>query len=198
MSYSKLITPLMSEPRYTGGVIVETQSSFSAENTAAARTAAMTQEQLQSLVAPNAPYCEGNGTLPIGLLTQFGSSGLRHDYANKLLFAEHTANVARNKNEQVRMERVQHALVVLPELLRNLVTYSEYWDEQVRTEQRTSKQNIDAAAVKKCFVSNIAGARRLNGIVMELRQLGSKSNLEEALDHVLKLFEEARALLYAH
>lgn len=134
--------------------------------------------------------------LPQKLVPQMNEKGISQDYYNKLIMADHYANVATNSLGKYSPEKVARAQQSLQESLSGLVTYRNYWTNEMAT-YRAGGVPLDTKAAMNVLIDGNRDARTLNRISQQLRGIGAREvSNPQVLNSVSAQLQQARQIIY--
>lgn len=134
--------------------------------------------------------------IPAELTTQIGKTGIRQDYANKLLPAGYYANIVRNAEGKFSPEKIARAQRELPGALKSVETYSQYWHREIAAFNSNAPQKVDAVALENYFVHGGRGGRRLNKIASELKRMALEEANEKTATRIMEKLGQAQSIIY--
>lgn len=134
--------------------------------------------------------------LPQKLVPQMNNRGISQDYYNKLMMADHYANVASNPLGKYSPEKVSRAQQSLQESLSGMVTYRNYWTNEMAA-YRAGGAQLDTKAAMNVLIDGNRDARALDRISQKLRTFGSKDATNpQVLSGISAHLQQARQIIY--
>ena len=134
--------------------------------------------------------------LPKKLVPQMNDRGISQDYYNKLIMADHYANVATNSLGKYSPEKVARAQQSLQESLNGMVTYRNYWTNEMAA-YRAGGSQLDTKAAMNVLIDGNRDARALNKISQRLRTFGSSDVTNpQVLSGITAHLQQARQIIY--
>lgn len=135
--------------------------------------------------------------MPAEFFTQMEPSGVTADYHNKFITPGHYASVARNAEGKFSPEKVLKAQQKLPQLLKEIPTYREYWQQRINEHVATAESPVDKAATQRVFVQSQPSARLLDKLSAELRGFGNSDlTNQQILQQVGDRFSQIHSVVY--
>lgn len=134
--------------------------------------------------------------LPQKLVPQMNEKGISQDYYNKLIMADHYANVATNSVGKYNPEKVARAQQSLQESLSGMVSYRNYWTNEMAT-YRAGGAQLDTKAAMNVLLDGNRDGRALNRISQRLRSFGSSDvSNPQVLNSISAHLQQARQIIY--
>ncbi len=134
--------------------------------------------------------------LPHALVPQMNGKGISQDYYNKLLMAEHYNNVALNAQGKFSLEKVSRARQSLQESLNNLVTYRQYWNQEIAT-VAAGGTNVNEKVALNVLLHGNRDARTLDHLSVTLKRLGDQDLTDpRVLTRIAGHMQSARDIIY--
>lgn len=135
--------------------------------------------------------------IPTDLTSQMGGNGVRHDYYNKLMPAQYYAEIAANSGGAHGAEKVAKARGQLDSMLKGVMSYSEYTDAKIGGfRARNPAVRFDVTGARNLLLNMSPNARKLDGLTLSLRKLGSRGISERTLPEIRGKFKQAQTLIY--
>lgn len=134
--------------------------------------------------------------LPQKLVPQMNDRGISQDYYNKLIMADHYANVSTNSLGKYSPEKVARAQQSLQESLNGMVTYRNYWANEMAA-YRAGGAQLDTKAAMNVLIDGNRDARALNRISQGLKAFGqSDVSNPRVLSGISAHLQQARQIIY--
>lgn len=134
--------------------------------------------------------------LPKKLVPQMNEKGISQDYYNKLIMADHYANVATNSLGKYSPEKVARAQQSLQESLNGMVTYRNYWTNEMAT-YRAGGATLDTKAAMNVLIDGNRDAKALNRLSQRLKTFGSGDvTAPQVLSGISSHLQQARQIIY--
>jgi hypothetical protein len=126
-------------------------------------------------------------------------TGIRMDYYNKFYGAESRANMAVNSDGATTQARMADAREKLPGFLRDVRTYSNYWDDQIASFEKYHPEHpkLDAKGIKNFLVNDRPEAMKLDRLGGEMRSYAEKDlNDPQVMSSLFDKFQRGRHIIY--
>jgi hypothetical protein len=126
-------------------------------------------------------------------------TGIRQDYYNKLYGPESRANLAVDADGANSPAKIADAREKLPGLLRDMRTYSNYWDDQIAqfAKYNPEHRGLDAKGIQNFFVNDRPSAIKLDRLGVEIRSYADKDLSDpQVMSSLFDKFQNGRYLIY--
>ncbi len=126
-------------------------------------------------------------------------TGIRQDYFNQLYGAEWKTNQAINAKGNLAPEKIADAKSKLPDILRHVRTYSNYWDDEITKFEKANPDHpkLDSKGIKNHLVSDRSGAIKLDQLGAQIRLHADQDlNDPQVMNGLIDKFQASRHVIY--
>jgi hypothetical protein len=128
-------------------------------------------------------------------------TGIRQDYYNQLYGAEWKTNQAIDAKGGLAPEKIAAAKSKLPDTLRGIRTYSDYWDDEITKFEKANPDHakLDSKGIKNYLVSDRPSAIKLDQLSAEIRLHADQDlNDPQVMNGLIDKFQAGRHVIYGN